>query len=167
MGMTEMKTELFDLKGKVAIITGGNGGIGLGMARGLADAGADIAVVGRNEAKSSEAAAELRGRGVRAIRRVEQGDVPGRGGDGDLRAGRARHINAALADLALARAGRCEQDKADGGKAKLHDGFSFDRRMGRWPVFIGSALARCKQSLTSPPMTSARPAAAASSAAST
>jgi 2-deoxy-D-gluconate 3-dehydrogenase len=67
MGMTEMKAELFDLKGKVAIITGGNGGIGLGMARGLADAGADIAVVGRNEAKSSEAAAELRGRGVRAI----------------------------------------------------------------------------------------------------
>ena len=47
-----MTTGLFDLRGKVAIITGGNGGIGLGMARGLADAGADIAVVGRNEAKS-------------------------------------------------------------------------------------------------------------------
>jgi 2-dehydro-3-deoxy-D-gluconate 5-dehydrogenase len=65
--MTEMKSELFDLKGKVAIVTGGNGGIGLGMARGLADAGADIAVVGRNEAKSNEAVAELRSRGVRAI----------------------------------------------------------------------------------------------------
>jgi 2-dehydro-3-deoxy-D-gluconate 5-dehydrogenase len=34
-----MKSALFDLSGKVAIVTGGNGGIGLGMARGLADAG--------------------------------------------------------------------------------------------------------------------------------
>jgi 2-deoxy-D-gluconate 3-dehydrogenase len=62
-----MKTGLFDLGGKVAIVTGGNGGIGLGMAQGLADAGADIAVVGRNEAKSSAAVAELEARGVRAI----------------------------------------------------------------------------------------------------
>ena len=62
-----MTTDLFDLKGKVAIVTGGNGGIGLGIARGLAEAGADIAVVGRNEAKSKAAAAELAGRGVRAI----------------------------------------------------------------------------------------------------
>ena len=41
--------EVFDLHGKVAIVTGGNGGIGLGIARGLALAGADIAVAGRNE----------------------------------------------------------------------------------------------------------------------
>ena len=40
-----MAPHLFDLSGKVAVVTGGNGGIGLGMARGLADAGADIAVV--------------------------------------------------------------------------------------------------------------------------
>jgi 2-deoxy-D-gluconate 3-dehydrogenase len=57
----------FDLTGKVAIVTGGNGGIGLGMARGLADAGSDIAIVGRNEAKSDAAAAELRQGGTRAI----------------------------------------------------------------------------------------------------
>ncbi|WP_315751667.1 MULTISPECIES: glucose 1-dehydrogenase [unclassified Bradyrhizobium] len=57
----------FDLRGKVAIVTGGNGGIGLGMARGLADAGADIAVVGRNEAKSQAAVADLAARGVNAI----------------------------------------------------------------------------------------------------
>lgn len=48
-------------------MTGGNGGIGLGMARGLADSGADIAVVGRNAAKSKTAVADLAGRGVRAI----------------------------------------------------------------------------------------------------
>ncbi|MBR0871121.1 glucose 1-dehydrogenase [Bradyrhizobium tropiciagri] len=62
-----MKNGLFDLSGKVAIVTGGNGGIGLGMARGLADAGAAIAVVGRNETKSNAAVEDLRQRGVKAI----------------------------------------------------------------------------------------------------
>src|SRR5262249_37128215 len=57
----------FNLKGKVAIVTGGNGGIGLGMARGLADAGADVAVVGRNEEKSKAAVADIKARGVKAI----------------------------------------------------------------------------------------------------
>jgi 2-dehydro-3-deoxy-D-gluconate 5-dehydrogenase len=50
---------LFDLKGRVALVTGGNGGIGLGMARGLAQAGAAIAIAGRNQAKSEAAAADL------------------------------------------------------------------------------------------------------------
>ena len=54
-----MKAGQFDLSGKVAIVTGGNGGIGLGMARGLAQAGAAVAVVGRNEAKSVAAVTEL------------------------------------------------------------------------------------------------------------
>ena len=48
--------DLFDLRGKVAIVTGGNGGIGLGMAMGLARAGASIVIVGRNSEKSAEAA---------------------------------------------------------------------------------------------------------------
>ena len=62
-----MTARPFDLTGKVAIVTGGNGGIGLGMARGLAQAGAAIAVVGRNEAKSAEAVAELKQGGATAI----------------------------------------------------------------------------------------------------
>jgi 2-deoxy-D-gluconate 3-dehydrogenase len=56
---------LFDLGGRVALVTGGNGGIGLGMARGMAEAGAAIAIAGRNAQKSEAAAAELARLGVR------------------------------------------------------------------------------------------------------
>lgn len=51
----------FDLAGKVAIVTGGNGGIGLGIARGLAAAGAKVVVAGRNAQKSATAAKEIGG----------------------------------------------------------------------------------------------------------
>jgi len=53
--------QLFDLRGKVAIVTGGNGGIGLGMARGLAAAGAKVVIAGRNAAKSAAAAKAIGG----------------------------------------------------------------------------------------------------------
>ena len=49
----------FDLAGKVAVVTGGNGGIGLGMARGLAECGAAVVVAGRDAAKNEAAVAEL------------------------------------------------------------------------------------------------------------
>jgi 2-deoxy-D-gluconate 3-dehydrogenase len=52
---------MFDLRGKVAVVTGGNGGIGLGMARGLASAGASLVLSGRNTAKGEQAARELGG----------------------------------------------------------------------------------------------------------
>ncbi|MEE8285609.1 MAG: glucose 1-dehydrogenase [Gammaproteobacteria bacterium] len=58
--------EIFDLTGRVAVITGGNGGIGLGMARGLARAGANIAVVARNEEKSARAVQSLQDMDVQA-----------------------------------------------------------------------------------------------------
>lgn len=50
----------FDLRDRVAIVTGGNGGIGLGMALGLARAGAAVVVVGRNATKNERALAQLR-----------------------------------------------------------------------------------------------------------
>lgn len=50
---------LFDLSGRVAVITGGNSGIGLSMARGLVKAGADVAVWGRSEDKNNAACEEL------------------------------------------------------------------------------------------------------------
>ena len=50
---------LFDLKGKTALVTGGNGGIGLGMAQGLAAAGATVAIAGRDPAKNSSAVKAL------------------------------------------------------------------------------------------------------------
>jgi 2-deoxy-D-gluconate 3-dehydrogenase len=55
----------FDLSGRVALVTGGNGGIGLGMARGLAEAGADIAIAGRNQQKSEAAALALAALGIK------------------------------------------------------------------------------------------------------
>jgi 2-deoxy-D-gluconate 3-dehydrogenase len=58
---------MFDLTGRVALVTGGNGGIGLGIARGLAGSGAAVAVAGRNVEKNLAAVAELEALGVKAI----------------------------------------------------------------------------------------------------
>lgn len=53
-------TGLFSLQNKVAIVTGGNGGIGKGIARGFAAVGADIVIAARNQAKTDETAREIK-----------------------------------------------------------------------------------------------------------
>ena len=58
---------LFDLTGKVAIVTGGNGGIGRAIALGLAQHGADIVVAARNEQKTEAVVAEVEAMGRRCV----------------------------------------------------------------------------------------------------
>src|SRR6202161_2808859 len=58
---------LFDFSGRVAVVTGGNGGIGRGIALGLAEAGASVAVFGRNEEKNQRVLAELKATGLPSL----------------------------------------------------------------------------------------------------
>lgn len=58
--------KMFDISGKVALVTGGNGGIGLAMALGVASCGANVAIAGRNAEKAVSALEALRALGVEA-----------------------------------------------------------------------------------------------------
>jgi 2-deoxy-D-gluconate 3-dehydrogenase len=58
--------DLFNLTGRVAVVTGGNGGLGLGMARGLASAGASVVIAARNKTKGAEAVAGIEALGANA-----------------------------------------------------------------------------------------------------
>jgi NAD(P)-dependent dehydrogenase (short-subunit alcohol dehydrogenase family) len=60
-------TSLFDLTGSVALVTGGNNGIGLGMAEGLAAAGADVVIWGRNEARNRSALESIGAHGTHTL----------------------------------------------------------------------------------------------------
>ncbi len=62
-----MSLDLFALQGKVAVVTGGNGGIGKGMALGLAGAGADIVIAARNQDKTRQMVQEIQGLGRKAL----------------------------------------------------------------------------------------------------
>ena len=58
---------MFDLTGRTVVVTGGNGGIGLGFARGVAKAGANVAIWARNEEKNAAAKAELEAHGAKVL----------------------------------------------------------------------------------------------------
>jgi NAD(P)-dependent dehydrogenase (short-subunit alcohol dehydrogenase family) len=60
-----MISKLFDLSGRVALITGGNGGIGLGMAEGLASQGCEVSIWGTNSEKNAKALETLQQYGPR------------------------------------------------------------------------------------------------------
>jgi NAD(P)-dependent dehydrogenase (short-subunit alcohol dehydrogenase family) len=65
-----MASSLFDLSGKSAVVVGGTSGIGLAMAIGLAEAGADVAASSRRQEQVDEAAAAIEAKGVKALRVV-------------------------------------------------------------------------------------------------
>src|SRR5579863_2548647 len=59
--------KMFDLAGRVALVTGGNGGLGLAMAEGMAACGADIVLSGRNEEKAKGALDSIASLGRKAV----------------------------------------------------------------------------------------------------
>src|ERR1044072_2284449 len=70
----ETSMSIFDLSGRVAVITGGNGGIGLGIAQALAAQGCNVSIWGRNPEKNKAAAASMAGLSGKVENRVR--DVP-------------------------------------------------------------------------------------------
>src|SRR5436190_22038949 len=77
----------FGLAGKTTIVTGGNGGLGLAMAKGLASAGANLMIVGRNAAKTAAAIETIRSLGVEAAG-IEAGVTSPRSGQDMVHGGR-------------------------------------------------------------------------------
>jgi 2-deoxy-D-gluconate 3-dehydrogenase len=110
----------FDLTGRVALITGGNGGIGLGMARGLAKAGASIAIAARNQTKNADAQAELIALGAKCeVLEVDVSDVEAcRAMVEDAKA-RLGRLDILVNNAGIARGGRAETLSLDAWNAVL------------------------------------------------
>jgi NAD(P)-dependent dehydrogenase (short-subunit alcohol dehydrogenase family) len=113
-----MAFKAFDLTGKVALVTGGNGGIGLAMAEAVAQAGADVAIWGQNPAKNDAARARLEATGRRVLTQIV--DV------GDSAA-----VDAAFAEV-LATLGRVDGCFANAGTGGSHRGGFADMTDAEW-----------------------------------
>ena len=105
-----MTYQPFNLSGKVALVTGGNRGIGLGMAMAMAQAGADIAIWGTNAENNEKSVAELAATGVKAKSwQVNVADEAA--------------VTAAMADT-ISEMGRIDSVFANAGIGKLSGGFT-------------------------------------------
>lgn len=129
-----MKSSIFSLRGKVAVVTGGNGGIGLGCALGLAEAGADISIWARDFSKGAVAVAEIEARGGRA--QFCQVDVTDR-----------KQIDAAVRET-IAELGGIDILIANAGMnlRKRPEDFSLEEMQRMWEVNI-SAPFECAQAV--------------------
>lgn len=105
-----MTYQPFNLSGKVALVTGGNRGIGLGMAKAMAQAGADIAIWGTNAQNNEKAAAELSAEGVKAK-------------SWNVNVADEAAVNEAMA-ATIAEMGRIDSVFANAGIGKLSHGFT-------------------------------------------
>ena len=105
-----MAEATFDLGGRVALVTGGNGGIGLGMAEGLARAGADVVIWGSNPEKLASAEATLAAHGGRVLAQrcdvAEEAQVDSRFAEALERMGR---VDACFANAGVSQQGREKQ----------------------------------------------------------
>ena len=121
-----MKKDMFDCSGKVTLVTGGNGGIGLGFATGIARKGGDIAIWGRNEDKNHHAVQSLLDAGAGRV----EAYVVDVSAEDNILDGYQRLMN----DF-----GRIDCVFANSGPAPVHDSV-FDVSTAEWHRFLDVAL---------------------------